>query len=211
MDQIAIIIASGPSLVRKDVEMCEQRSDLSIIGVNNAYQMCERLDYLYACDWKWWQLHLDSVPRGVRKYTLDHGWSGHEEELKQTGIHVLEDAYTDGVSLRWPKICTGQNGGYQALNLAYLLGFNPILLLGYDMRPGPQGQIHWHEDHPRPMNNPNKRRLRVWTRHFDRAAPTYRDLGVEVINVSRETALHCFRGMPLEDALALYAKQRKPA
>ena len=43
------------------------------------------------------------------------------------------------------------NSGAGAINLAYHFGARRILLVGMDMKPGPNGEKHWHPDHPKPL------------------------------------------------------------
>ena len=49
------------------------------------------------------------------------------------GINQLKSVAQPGLSRTQGVIHQGKNSGYQALNLAYLLGAKRILLLGYDM------------------------------------------------------------------------------
>lgn len=92
----------------------------------------------------------------------------------------------------------GANSGYQAIGLAWHLGAERIVLIGYDMqRTG--GKSHWHGDHPRGLSNAIG--VRGWARHFD---PLARDLqagGVDVINCTIETAIDCFPRADLRDVI----------
>ncbi|HCZ48509.1 MAG TPA: hypothetical protein DCZ11_05850, partial [Gammaproteobacteria bacterium] len=54
-----------------------------------------------------------------------------------------------GLSASPLRIHQGGNSGYQALNLAVLLGAERVILLGYDMHGG-----HWHGRHGGRLNNP---------------------------------------------------------
>lgn len=192
MDTITIVlIASGPSLTREDVALCE-RSGRSLLGINNAYQICERLDYLYGCDKKWWAKHHGKIELDCRKFSL--------EETPYSDIEGLTNDGPSGISSEWPKVRTGGNSGYQALNLAILLGYKSIILLGYDMQPGEKGALHWHPNHEG-LNNPNPGRLKAWCKAFDEASPIIAGMGVSVVNATRRTALECFQRAVLEEAL----------
>jgi hypothetical protein len=97
-------------------------------------------------------------------------------------------------------IHTGGNGGYQAVNLAYLMGAKRICLLGYDMQMT-DDRAHWFGQH-QSTTNPNAAMCKKWGSNFD---GLYADLvseGVEVINCSRETALNVPR-MDLDECLQL--------
>lgn len=93
---------------------------------------------------------------------------------------------------------TGQNSGYQALNLAVLAGAQRILLLGYDMKFAPDGRQHWFGDHPR-LEHPA--RLTAHLHNFRRAAKHLARVGVDVINCSPDSALDCFRHEEIESVL----------
>lgn len=83
----------------------------------------------------------------------------------------------------------GGNGGYQAANLAVLLGAARLVALGIDLRPGADGRRHNYPDHPHGLNNPDVAAFNGWQTAFRRAGPVLRDLGVEAINCSEISAL----------------------
>lgn len=95
-------------------------------------------------------------------------------------------------------IHTGENGGYQAMNLAYLLGASKIILLGMDMQMTNK-ESHWHGEHPGVLNRDSP--YSKWVKNFDSLARDLYAAGVEVINATRTTALNCFKKVKLEDAL----------
>ena len=205
-----IIIASGPSLTRSDVERVEG-AGIHIMGINNAYQITDKLKYHYACDTKWWRWAYSNgkgappfpPQEHTEKYSLndegrpktrgkDDGWPG---------VYQMKMGNRQGLSKEWPILCWGGNSGYQAINLAYLLGYERILLLGYDMKER-NGNSHWHRDHNfQGSTNPCAGTFSGWLRDFKTLAEAIRHTGVKVINCTRDTALHCFPEMKLEEAL----------
>lgn len=99
--------------------------------------------------------------------------------------------------MRAPSFC---NSGAAALSLAASRGARRIVMLGYDcQRTG--GKTHHHGDHPRPLSNAKS--LPLWAGRFRDAARHLAQLGAEVINASRVTALTCFKRDTLESALAV--------
>jgi hypothetical protein len=102
------------------------------------------------------------------------------------------------LSMNPTTLCLGQNSGYQAINVAVLLGARKILLLGYDMQRGEDGARHWHEDHKIPTPNFYPKFLK----HFPTMIEPLAAAGVEVWNCTRRTALDAFPKVSLEDALA---------
>jgi len=98
----------------------------------------------------------------------------------------------NGNSLGEDVIHYGGNSGYQAVNLAYLLGAKTIILLGFDMF-----GTHYFGNHPANLNNgsPYKRFIEA----FETINP--KKHGIEIINCSRQTALECFPRTTIESVL----------
>lgn len=97
------------------------------------------------------------------------------------------------------KLHFGSNSGYQAINLAYLLGASKIILLGYDMqRDG--DQVHFFGDHPyhKPGGGPHNSLMKDWCEKFVALAIDLKSEGVEVINATRKTVLTAFKQQDLE-------------
>lgn len=205
-----VCIAGGPSLTKSDVELCEM-SGVPLLGINNAYLITDKLKYHYACDTKWWEWAY-STGKGAppyppqehtRKFSLnnsgrpkkrgpDHGWPG---------VTQMRMGERQGLSRKWPVLCWGGNSGYQAINLAYLLGYKQIILLGYDMQEI-NGKSHWHRDHRfYKATNPAGAVFKTWICDFKALAKALTGTGVTVINASRKTALDAFPLVRLEDAL----------
>jgi hypothetical protein len=177
----AFCIASGPSLRKEDVDLCQNRGE--VIVVNDCYKLAPWADVLYACDYDWWQAHDGAKGFEGEKMT----WSAEANE--KMGIPRVEFEYTGG------------NSGFQALLLAVKRGAKRVFLLGYDMKRGADGKSHWFGDHPGALNRGSN--YKDWCDNFARWAPKLEEMGVEVINCSRDSALTCFPKMSLEDAILL--------
>jgi hypothetical protein len=106
---------------------------------------------------------------------------------------------TMGLELEPIGIRTGSNSGYQAINLAVLLGARRIVLLGYDMKVGPRSQRHWFGDHPAELNKDSNYGL--WIELFESMLPTLEATGIEVLNCTPGSALRCFTSTSLDAAL----------
>jgi hypothetical protein len=120
------------------------------------------------------------------------------------GIHVIKvfKNYKHGIdhmSFRMDEgIGHGINSGFGALNLAIVLGANPIYLLGYDMKHRADGKTHHHGGHPR-KQDPEV--LEKFKRIFVTHAPEIAKRGVRVINLNPNSALRCFPFSTPEEAL----------
>lgn len=198
-------LASGPSMAREDAEAIRGRG--TVIAVNNQIENAPWADVHYACDPKWWRHYWRRLPEIA-------AFEGRRVGLKLAGDPLPEGVegieWDEGEGLGRQRVRTGSNGGYQAINYAFLHGARTIILLGYDMKPD-GATIHGHTDHPAKLGNPNERMLAVWARKFRSLAHELRGEGVRVINCTRSTALECFERMPLRDAIALIENERSPA
>lgn len=189
--QTAVCIGTGPSLTPEDVAFCRGRA--RVVAIKNAIDYAPWADCLYSCGsdaGNWWQRHGDRLAdfSGLR-FTLDPSAAKWATVLKNTGFAGLE---SDPSGLR-----TGKNSGFQAINLAVLLGAAKIILLGYDMMPAGD-RDHFFGSNPSRMRPP----FEAFRPMFDTLIEPLKALGVRVINASRVTALEVFERMSLAEALA---------
>jgi len=96
------------------------------------------------------------------------------------------------------EIGSGQNGGFQAINLAAQFGATGIALVGFDMQI--LKKVHWHGNHPSPLRNPDRDRLVVWREKLDAKAPALAQRGIDVVCCS-PSALRAFPQMTIEQML----------
>ena len=186
-----MIVASGPSLTKEDVNYVKGKA--TVIVINDNYQMAPWADYCYFCDPKWHEWHknepLFQAFEG-KKYTQDR------KVAEENVFFYIESQPGQGLSTEPNVIYQGSNSGYQAINLAYHLGARKIILLGYDMQQS-NGKAHWFGDHPDKVRSS----YQCWTKYFDHLAKDAQSKGLHIINCSRQTALGCFERKPLEDVL----------
>jgi hypothetical protein len=105
----------------------------------------------------------------------------------QWGINQLTSLDLPGLSRQPGVIHRGSNSGYQAVNLAYLLGATRIILLGFDMMMTGSSR-HWFGAHPPGMEVASD--YRDFANKFKSIRPS--DYGIEIWNCSRRTALDQF-------------------
>ena len=173
MSTTYVCIASGPSLTAADCELVRQ-SGLPTIAVNSSWQLAPWCDHLYAGDLAWWDEHADEVPPSPQR------WSCTRQAVAKHGLNYHE-AYG------------AYNSGLRAIQLAFKLGAEGVLLLGYDCTVA--GGTHWHGDHVG-TKNPDEALCRKWKAQH--AALAQRG---SVVNCSRETELECYRLGMLEKEL----------
>lgn len=192
-----VCIASGPSLTQEDCEKAYQAHE--VIAVNDSWRLLSdkgRGAHLYAADAKWWHQHWAHIDFAGTCWSCDQGWDGKWHKFPE--IEYLQvKTQTAGLSST-PGVLHGgcpAFSGYQAVNLALLLGATRILLLGYDCKGSP-GRLHFFGDHPKGLNNPVPEQ---WAATFRAMRPW--DHGLEIINCTRDTAIDAFPRVPLEAIL----------
>ena len=195
-----VCLAGGPSLdlaqVRR-VAIARREDRIRAIAINDACYPAFWADVLYACDWRWWKKH-EGVPsfKGL-KITISNS-RGHVDEYPE--IRIVENTGTDGLEIKPTGIRTGRNSGYQAINLCLHFGAKRIVLLGYDLKLGSNGEAHWFGDHEdwqlkqRTVDN-------VLKPAFNGLAKPLRKLGIQVLNCTPGSALEVFPKMELEKVL----------
>lgn len=153
---------------------------------------------LYACDGKWWDCGADGYGQHALRAFGGEFWTQDQGAAERYRLRYIRSENKPGLSLDPGAIHQGQNGGYQAINLAVLFGARDIALLGYDMQ-HTGGRAHHHGDHPAGLNNPGKSILDGWRNRFPALAEDCRKAGVRVVNCTRETALDCFEKMSISE------------
>lgn len=195
-----MIIGSGPSLSCSQIGRIytsRLHDGCRVIAVNDNYQLAPWADVLYACDYGWFVWHekhlfIDSdilVPKLM--VTVDEPAAKKWPRLKW-----VPGTNKPGLSLDPELLHYGRNGGYQAINLATLLGAKTILLVGFDQC-FPGNQAHWFGDHPSRTRSMYER----WTECWQGLPPQLKELGIELINCTPDSALTVFPMRPLKKEL----------
>ncbi|WP_430436861.1 hypothetical protein [Oceanibaculum nanhaiense] len=190
--ETVVIAAGGPSLTADQLAMV-RAAGCRLIVVNNAWQIAPWADLLYACDRAWWQHYRPAFPG--EKATIS------PEAAFDFGSHWVRFRKGTALSRDPDHIALAANGGHQALGIAaHRLGFEGrILLLGFDMKPGPGSLKHWHGSHPGPLDRGMP--FGKWIADFAVAANSLPP-PLTVINCTPGSALRCFPVADLADALA---------
>ncbi len=166
------------------------------IAINKSILSYPNADALYWTDsrvYGWYKKEIDGF-KGL-KYTIRH------HVTYPNDVKVLRKGSKFGLEEAKDALCHGNNSGYAAINLAYLLGVKKIVLLGYDMRnDGKQG--HYHDGYPVPATGDNVYRDQ-FIPGFQILADLLKQRKVEVYNASMTSALTVWPKISFEQALSL--------
>ena len=121
------------------------------------------------------------------------GWGCYDLGITYRGHwgSTLEET-TDGVG----GIGHGNNAGFVALNLAYVLGGNPIYMLGFDCYGKNGFPAHWWDDYV-DTSRSTVDHYDMFIKCFDEHIPE--EVKPRFINTNPESALKTFKKVPLEE------------
>ena len=189
-----VIFAPGPSLTKEQVGYVMSKGVFTI-AIGDAYLLNPFADLLYHCDARWWNYY-----KGV-----DEFYGCQRVSLEETPDYPLikqlvQSRSKVGLDLEKPKIVTGGNSGYQAINLAIHYKPKKLLLLGYDLKHSATGQYNVRGDHP-PEIKGKAKTFKSFIRRISTLKEPLDSLGVMVYNCSIDTDLECFHREDIRNVL----------
>jgi len=187
-----VILGSGPSLTREQVDYC--RGKAKVIAINDSVKLAPWADILYFCDRQWFDWHTDLVLSFKGEVITLKNFS-----LKEIipGLKCLEQYVNRALSLRSDTVYTGHTSGVQAINLAFHLGAQQVILLGVDIN-SRGGKTHWFGEHPISTTEDN---MAMWAWGYNRIAEALMLHDMTVVNASPGTHLKCFPKVVLAEVL----------
>ncbi len=195
-----MLIGTGPSLTAHQVALCQEphrAGKLAVMGVNDAYRICPFLDVLYAGDGKWIDHHREKIlasthPEGCLFFTPDEKAAAAYPEWQ-----FVKHKAARGISLDREVVHSGNHGGYQLINVAYLMGCENITLIGYDCRAGGQHWFGQHPEGPLRVASPFER----WARGYNSIAEQAPGLNLTIVNATPGSGITAFPSVQLSEAL----------
>jgi len=199
MWRTAVVCASGPSFSEEQAAFiieARQRDRCRVLVVSDNYRRVPNADALLSADTGWWLHHIAAVRALPFRGSC---WTLNRNAAHRFGLHPLAVEQRPGLTDRHKVIRQGGNSGYHAINLAFLFGAHRMILVGFDMRAS-DGVQHWFGEHPPRLRT--ELPFARWIKAFGPLADDLRAEGVDVVNVSPDSALTHFPKATLADALA---------
>lgn len=193
----AIVAATGPSLTPEVCATVRQRQLLDgwrVIAVNDAWRPLYFSDALYACELRWWDHYATELERFQGERWTSCSTSPQVDDDKtawassRPWINLVDASSEEGFCLGARKIHYGSNSGFQAINLALVLGATEVRMVGFDMRVV-GSRSHFFGEHPEELRKPT--RYEHFVADFERGARSLPP-SVHVINCTPGSALTCF-------------------
>jgi hypothetical protein len=186
-------MATGPSLTEEVVEYVrEHKGDHIVFGCNDVYKICDFMDVHYACDTRWWAFNGEEFRK---LFPTQESWTQCQKSAEKFGLNFTKGKHDTGLSINPDLIHFGSNSGYQQLNIAFLMGCNKFILLGYNMQ-HTQGKSHFFGDHQGGMNNNSP--YKSFLQKYGTIQEPIKKL---IVNCTTESALQTFRKSTLEEEL----------
>jgi len=195
-----VVVGGGPSYETFD---CARLRGWRTIGINRAFERFEPT-VLFSMDERYYRWVVSGMYdamadgagaaakfaafRGYKAWLMTRGGSFPEDVFVLPAYRNYETALQAFVWSSEEGIGSGNNSGYGALQLAVVLGANPIYLVGFDMRHR-GAKTHGHSGHPIPQQAYQVEHMRTF---FERAAPAIKARGFRVVNLCADSALRCF-------------------
>jgi hypothetical protein len=169
---VCYVIASGPSLEGFDFDRLPEGYR---IGANKSAWLAN-CDALVTLDGRFWRGHQREIaafqgPKYVTELVV--------ENQPTHGAHIAKRARFAGMTETLDEM-TGSNSGFAALNIAYLLGYGEIAMLGFDFK-WSKAKSHFHNGYPWQSRNTHSQ-LGRWAREFDHTVAQFKAKNVNVIN-----------------------------
>lgn len=190
---ICYVIASGPSLQGFDFD---KLPDGYRIGANKSAWIAN-CDALVTIDGRFWRGHQREIadftgPKYVTELVV--------ENQPTHGAHISKRGRFNGLSESLEHL-TGTNSGFAALNIAYLLGYTEIAMLGFDFK-WSDGKSHFHNGYPWQSRNTHSQ-LGRWAREFNHTVDQFAAKNVNVINFvgPQGSNVTAFPTRPLEELI----------
>lgn len=175
-----------------------------IIGVNAAFLLGSWIDIIFFGDGGFYKNNFKQLDK-INKLKIAGNMSA-KKIARMRGVKFVgrDHNHNMGITKRKGFISWNGNSGAAAINLAVHLGATKIYLLGFDMKVGPTKMQHWHAHYGSGKKGPRDPRKLPFHRHllgFPRIAIEAKKLGVEIINVSPDSAIKSFKRVSLKEVI----------
>lgn len=183
------IIAGGWSVRGVDLD----RVPGTIIGVNDSVIHAPRCDIAVSMDRLWVEYRFPQLRERGKLAWLRRS-AVQNVERKFPWLHVFECDHESPEFVDAPDMLNGTNSGLCAFNLAYQMRPKQILLFGFDMKRGANGEAYWYPPYPwtSKAGGTSSRKYQTWAGEFFAAAARCKAAGIAVLNASPASAIDVF-------------------
>jgi hypothetical protein len=147
------------------------------------------MDRLWA-EYRWDYLHSQHQSTYFRRTCMKH-----IPRANWPWLHIYDNDNKSVIFSHEVNRLNGSNSAVCGLNRAYQCWPQRLLLFGFDMQVGPNGESHWYPGYPwTPRGGSTKPgRFKTWASEFDAIAVQFEEMGTQVINVSSRSLIKAFQ------------------
>ena len=180
-----VYIIGGGNSTEKD--LIPMLSDKNVIGVNTAFMDFDVVDVVYFGDGSFYdKYHMQLAGCKLPKFTT--------ADLVDPDIHNLRKLKGYGATGQKDSLVWNGNSGAAAINLAWHLGAERIILIGFDMK-RVDGKTHYHNHYPKSEMK--------FALHLKCFKDIKEELPIKVINTSLNSEINVFEKQSLASVLGL--------
>lgn len=175
-----------------------------VIGTNIAYKFGHWISVLYFGDLPFYRNNMLELHNFKNLKVTDTGNLPRQNAqalANHRNIRKLVRSMEFGLSEDPKVIRWNHNAGAGAINLAVLFGARRIMLLGFDMKANGNGQTHFVNGIAGYYKPARQMDFDRYLQVFPQIAVDAKRLGVEILNVSEDSAIEAFPKVKLKDVL----------
>lgn len=179
--------------------------DRHVIGINAAFLLGDWIDFVFFGDAGFYFANKEAMDAFSKVKVSCNANIPNRPNIIDVKYLSKDRNHPRGISTSRYRVCWNLNSGGAAISLAYWLGVKRIYLLGFDMTLGNGDTQHWHRHYSKSRTpKPRDPKSLPFGRHlltFPMVANDARRLGLEIINVSPNSAIEVFKRVKLSDVL----------
>ena len=174
--------------------------DKHVIGVNVAFQIGDWIDLVFFGDSGFFLQHQKELAKFPGLKVSTHPKT---RDVNWVKFIAKDSNHPKGISSNPKMISWNSNSGAAAISVAAHAGASRIILLGFDMKLNTTNDKHWHTLYGSPdKSDPQRKRKMPFRRHllgFPEIAKDAKRMGIEILNISPDSAINCFRKVTVKE------------
>jgi len=179
--------------------------DKHVIGINAAFLLGDWIDLVFFGDGGFYFQNIQELCKYPKMKVSCNPSLRNKPNVRSVKHLYRNGNHPHGISLKSGVVSWNGNSGAAAISLAAQLGVVKIYLLGFDMSLGENGKQHFHRHYPSGKNNVIRPAHKLpFSRHlqnFPAIAKDAKRFGIEIINLSPDSAIEVFPKMTVKEVL----------
>jgi hypothetical protein len=175
------IVGGGASVNSFDLS---KLIDEDVIACNNAYQIVPHALCVIFSDKPWINNHYKELKKFNGLKVCATAYNLEEFRNKITIDVKLNRGASSGISTDTYRLCGG-NTGHMAINLALLMGYGEVYLIGFDMD-STSKKLHWHPEHPTGTN------VGMYSEFLKGFSSIPKEYSQNIFNLNPKSKIKCF-------------------